>query len=417
MTIDQATLAKRLRDAREGSGLTQDQVAQSLQLSRSAIVQIEAANRAVSSLELSKLAKLYQRRIDQFFEEEEPAVQGPSSENIHYRAGEGVEESPEAQAEISRTIDLCRAGMQLDQLLGRKPRFGPPTYAFAPPTRKLEAVDQGARAAEEERRRLELGDAPMADMADLISNQEIWAAAAALRDDVSGIFLKHPELGMIILVNSGHVRARQRFSYAHEYAHALFDRDSAATMRTVSTFENRNDLREVRANAFAAAFLMPAAGVEAVLRFLNKGTPSRVYALVYDQATEQRTSPAIQAEERPAPGSQTITCKDVAVLAHHFGVSYMASAYRIRNLNFVNQAECETLIGQEATGRGYLELMHLTDYETLDPQPNRELRNQVAYLAIEAYRREAISRGRVLELSKLMDIPGAALLKLAAHAD
>jgi Zn-dependent peptidase ImmA (M78 family)/transcriptional regulator with XRE-family HTH domain len=414
MSIDQPTLARRLREARESSGLTQDEVAQALQLPRTAIVQIEGANRAVSSLELSTLARLYQRRIDAFFNEAEPIQQDETPLTVLYRAGDAIAESPESRAEMSGTIELCRIGMQLDQVLGRKPRLGPPAYAFTVPVKKLEAVEQGVRAAEQERRRLELGDAPIADLAEVISSQEVWTSAATLRDDVSGIFLRHPELGMVILINAEHNKARQRFSYAHEYAHALFDRDNSVT---VSAYGNRNDLHEVRANAFAAAFLMSPNGVAAVLRFLNKGTPSRVHALVYDQATEEKTSPAIQAEYRTAPGSQTITCKDVALLAHHFGVSYMAAAYRIRNLSYINQAECENLIAQDEKGRGYLKLMKLTDYEMNDPQPSRELKNQVAYKAIEAYRREEFSRGRMLELGKLLGIPGTELLKLAVDPD
>ncbi len=414
MSIDQLTLANRLRNARTRGGQTQDDVAAALNVPRTAIAQIEAGRRSVSSLELSQLAKLYRVPIDAFFLPEAGGADAPA-EQVFFRADAGVADSPDARAEIERTIELCREGMRLDQLLGRRSRLGPPAYDFSAPTRKHEAIEQGTRAAEEARRRLELGDAPLGDMADLLSAQEIWAAAASLRDDVSGVFLKHPELGMLVLVNAQHTLARQRFSYAHEFAHAMFDRDHLQALSTVSAFENRGDLREVRANAFAAAFLMPADGVESVLRFLNKGTPSRVQTMIYDQAAEENTSPPIQAEERATPGSQTITCKDVALLAHHFGVSYLASAYRLRNLNLINQGECEALIGQESSGRAYLSLMKMDDFDEPDPTPNRELNAMVAYLAIEAYRREEISRGRMLELSKLLGISGAALLRVASQ--
>lgn len=412
MIVDQTTLAQRLRDAREGCGLTQDEVALNLQLPRTAVVQIEAAKRAVSSLELSRLAKLYHRRIDSFFEDAEMAKEEPPLK-VLFRADSAIGDDPQAQAAVSKTIELCRIGGELDRLLGRRPRLGPPAYACSAPSRKAEAVEQGTLAAEEERRRLEIGDAPIADMAELISAQEIWAAAAAVRDDVSGVFLNHPDLGMVLLVNDDHVLARQRFSYAHEYAHGLFDRDEPVT---VSTFEKREDLREVRANAFAAAFLLPANGVTAMLRFLNKGTASRTHAWVYDLGMEEKSSPAIQAEERAAPGSQTVTAKDVAVIAHHFGASYLAATYRIRNLGFVNQPECEQLISQEESGRAFLRAMNLTDYEVKDPKPNRELRNQVAYLAFEAYRRDDFTRGQMLELSELLEIPGPELLRLATDS-
>ena len=162
---------------------------------------------------------------------------------------------------------------------------------------------------------------------------------------------------------------------------------------------------------------MPAGGVSALLKSLDKGTPSRQVAWVYDQAVEQAEVPAIEAERRPATGSQKITYKDVAALARHFGVSYKAAAYRIRNLNWVSQQECDSLIEQEASGKDYLSLLDWTsELEAKDPRPDRELKSQVADLAIEAFRREEISRGRLLELSKSLGVSGARLLRLAEAA-
>ena len=44
---------------------------------------------------------------------------------------------------------------------------------------------------------------------------------------------------------------------------------------------------------------------------------------------------------------------------------------------------------------------------------NRELKAQIAHLAIEAFQREEISRGRLLDLSKLLELSGKDLLQLA----
>ena len=67
-----------------------------------------------------------------------------------------------------------------------------------------------------------------------------------------------PAIGVFIVVNAVMRAVRRRFSFAHEYAHALLDRDR---LGTVSRTTERDDLSEVRANAFAAAFLLPAEGV------------------------------------------------------------------------------------------------------------------------------------------------------------
>ena len=412
MTIDQAVLGRRLRLAREASGLTQVDASEAIGLPRTAVVQMEAGNRAVSSLELARLARLYGHPIDSFFAEASEAAETP----LHaiYRAAPGFEQNAAHKSQFDAAVSLCREGVKLEQLLGHRARFGPPAYDFPLPRRQTEAVEQGSHVAAEERRRLELGDAPIADMADLITTQQIWASGARFPDEVSGVFMRNEELGMVILVNFHHVRGRKRFSYAHEYAHALFDRQKPVQ---VSTLGNRKELCEVRANAFAAAFLMPRGGVVSFLRSLDKATPSRHVAWVYDQATEDAEAP-IEAERRAVPGSQKITYKDVATLARHFGVSYKAAAFRIRNLNWVNFDECNSLLEQEGSARDYLTLLDFSDsVEGKDDAPaDRELRRQVAGLAIEAFRREQISRGRLLELSKPLGVPGSKLLKLAEAA-
>jgi transcriptional regulator with XRE-family HTH domain len=54
-----ALLARRLRSAREASGLTQAQVAKKLRLHRPAIAEIEAGRRNVGAYELKLMADLY----------------------------------------------------------------------------------------------------------------------------------------------------------------------------------------------------------------------------------------------------------------------------------------------------------------------------------------------------------------------
>ena len=53
------TLGERLREAREYLGFSQEEVATYLQVSRSALSNIESGQRKVDALELKKLASLY----------------------------------------------------------------------------------------------------------------------------------------------------------------------------------------------------------------------------------------------------------------------------------------------------------------------------------------------------------------------
>ena len=234
---------------------------------------------------------------------------------------------------------------------------------------------------------------PILDMSDLINSQSVWASGAKLPDDMSGLFLRHPSIGLCILVNFDHARARKRFSYAHEYAHALLDRQQIAT---VSLERNRSDPGEVRANAFAAAFLLPRTGVWAFLTARSKAGPSVVEQTVYDPAAEARAD-EVRAHRRAAPRSQVVTYEDIAALAHHFGVSYQAALYRLKSLAIVNDAQFTDLRDKEHFGKSYLELLQiLDDLDGRDERtPDREIVSQVVHLALEAYRREAISQGKL----------------------
>jgi len=278
----------------------------------------------------------------------------------------------------------------------------------------MEAVEQGNLVAEQERRRLGLGRNPISDVSDLINSQNVWASGARLPDEMSGLFPKHSSIGLCILVNFDHARARKRFSYAHEYAHALLDRQKTAT---VSLVQNRSDLGEVRANAFAASFLLPRTGVWAFLNARFKGGPSVVDQTVYDPATEQHAA-EVRGQRREPPRSQVLTYEDVAGLAHHFGVSYQAALFRLKSLGVVNESQFSELRDKEHFGKDYLQILAvLEDLEGKDEHaPDREIVSQVLHLALEAYRREEVSKGKLRDLSSLLGLPAKNLLARAEAA-
>jgi len=408
MAIDANELAKRLRQAREEAGINQQKAAHAIGVHRTSITQMEAGNRSVTTLELTRLADLYGQPVTWFLSQAE-------TEDVivaMHRAGPGLKNAPESRRQIDRCVAICREGVSLEGMLGHGPRKGPPSYSEPMPQSPWDAITQGQQVAEEERRRLGLGARPIADLVGLIAEQGIWASGAALPEKMSGLFLHHASIGLAILVNSSHVRARRRFSYAHEYAHALLDRDQPVIFTSA---DNAADLVEKRANAFAAAFLMPREGVADMLTALDKGQPSRAEESVFDAATGSH----FDAQTRSVARSQRITYQDAAALAHRFGVSYQAAVYRLVSLRHVTRPESDELLARESVGRDFLESLKMVDdLEGKDDKlrVERELRSQVARLAIEAYRREEISRGRLLDVAKLLDVPGAKLVAWAEAA-
>lgn len=410
--MNRLEIARRLREARELASISQNEAADALGLPRTAVTQMEGGNRAVSTLELSSLAELYRRPV-RWFLAEAPDVEEDVVVALH-RIAPGLDAGPDTRREVDRCVQICREGISLEGLLGREERDGPPAYRESVPRSTGEAVMQGERVAENERKRLELGGAPVADMTELLGDQGIWASTVDLPNTMSGLFLHHPSIGMAVLINAGHVRARQRFSLAHEYAHALLDRDRVVG---VSSADNSSERIEQRANAFAAAFLLPEAGLEEELRQLGKGQPARTDQIVFDVAT----GGSIQGQLRPAPRSQTIGFQDVAFVAHRFGVSYQAAVYRMKSLRYINQPESAQLLSPEleAAGKDYLRALHL--FEDLEEpvkaeRGTRELRSRVAHLGLEAYRLGEISRGRLLDVGRTIGVDGRKLLDLAEAA-
>ena len=403
-------IGRRIREARERRDISQQKVADALGIPRTAVTNLEAGTRNVSTLELTKLGALFNLSPAAFLDGS--AVSDLAV--VRARALLEATSSPEFGPVIDRMIDLCREGAELRRLLEQDTTVSMPNYAQRI-ANSGDAVRQGEARAREERRRLGLGNAPIGNLPELIGDQGIWVASAAkddFPDDVSGLFLHHSSIGMAVLINGSHKPVRQRFSYAHEYGHALFDRQEELRL---TQNRNSNELVEKRANAFAAGFLMPAGGVLDQLRVRGKGQPSRQAQFVYSVATDLNE----EAEIRPRTGSQVITFQDAAVLARHFGVSYEAMVWRLRNLDLLDTPATNALIEHRDDGRRYLEMLRLPDFfdaGATSEEPVWELRNQLAHLAVEAYRREEISQGRLREIGRKLRLPAADLLELAEAA-
>lgn len=402
--MDAAQLGSRLRAARDRRGLSQQAVADALGLPRTAITNIETGARAVSTLEMTKLADLYGQTPSYFLAANEQAAEDLSV--VLHRALPEIQGTPQIEKEIRRILDLYREGAGLRSLLDQASEQTVPNYAIRAAT-VGDAIRQGELVAQEERRRLRLGAAPIVNVAETISEQGVWTAATDLPNGLSGLFVNHPSIGLAILVNVSHGPVRRRFSYAHEYAHALFDRGETVT---TTRSQNASQLAEKRANAFAAAFLMPAEGVADHLRRLDKGSPSRRSQTLFDVANDSM----METELRTRPGSQSITYQDVASLARRFGVSYEAAVWRLKSLGHVGTGETTTLLSQKDTANRYMHALGFEDPSEAKEEPReQELLGQLARLAVEAFRQEEISRGRLMEIAKKLFSDPSVLVEFA----
>lgn len=395
MTIAQGELGRRLRGAREACGLTQEDVARQLDVSRSTVAQIELGNRVVSGVELSRLAYLFGKDMRSFV-----ASDGPGGEDVLvalFRRHPELSSDEDVLEALRRCVALGRELTTLERLLGiDRDMAAVAAYPLPRPRNKWEAIQQGERVAIEERRRLGLGLGALPNIEELLETQGVRTAQVTLPEDISGLTLIEPQIGCLVVSNHEHHVLRRRFSLAHEYCHVVVDRDQRGL---VSRGEDRDELLEVRANGFAASFLAPTEAVRQLVHALGKGHPSRMEAEVFDEAA------AVQGRARAAPGSQDVQLYDVVQLAHHFGVSRAVACYRLKSTQLITGDELERLFEQDRAGRGR-ELEQLLGLSEPDHQALRDaFRHRFVGLALEAFRRDEISRAKLVEVAAMVSVP------------
>ena len=391
MPIDQRELGRRLKQARESCGLTQDDTAREMAMVRATVAQIELGNRSVSGLELSRLAYLYARDIREFVSE---SFDENSLASVLLRAeddaGDGV------RTALRDCIALGHRLRDLEALLSiSRSTASVAAYPSVTLNSKWDAIQSGTQAAQEERRRLGLGSAPLSDMPSLLEAQGIRTGLIAMPSGISGLMISHPDVGLFLVVNREHPAVRQRFSWCHEYAHLLLDR---AQTGHVSRESERADLLEVRANVFAANFLMPEDGVRQFVSALGKGGASRMHADIFDE------SGVVPVDTRTAGGSQDLQIYDAVKLAYHFGVSVLSALYRLLNLRLITDKQFDSMRQLDQSGMSQ-QLASL--FGLIQPSAEENItafHRRYLFLALEAYRRDKISRRKLLEIAAKLGV-------------
>lgn len=111
-------MAARLKEAREYLGLSQDDVATALGISRPAVTNIESGNRKVEAIELDHLARLYGRSVNYFLSGETKEV----SEKVEFYARTVKGLSDKDLDEVARFADFLRASGTSKKATTRKPK-------------------------------------------------------------------------------------------------------------------------------------------------------------------------------------------------------------------------------------------------------------------------------------------------------
>lgn len=182
--------------------------------------------------------------------------------------------------------------------------------------------------------------------------------------NISGLFIAHPVAGKCALVNYSEDIYRQRFSAAHEMAHAIFDANKEASV----SFERSEaaDLVEVRANRFASCYLMPPA-------FLSKLPKPNGWS---------------DSEAVNWANKLRVSCSALAISLHQANLIDYATRTRFSQLRIPKEIKVDPELPESLNPTQRLRKKHLLE---------RGLSAHYVELCFEAYNSGVISQGRLTE--------------------
>ncbi len=357
MAISREALAARVKEAAAHAGMTQAQLAQLVDIDPSALSRALTGQRNFKSLELGLIAEALHVSVQDLLAEH-PA----SDVLIAARA------QPNANPAIEPALDRVRHMLDLDRLLAD---LGLESSA------EVQRAVHGQSPAEQGE---QLADGLRADIGladeDLPYDLDALAGVLERRLGVDVAFEPLP-LGLdglsatcdcfaLALVSSGTSATRQRYTLAHELGHLVAGDSQELTLDEDILGKRTPDER--RANAFAAAFLMPAAALtECVPRgFVSEELVSQLLA--------------------------------------RFGVSLDALAFRLHNVGLVN-APARDRIRAMSSSRITLRTNRTAD---LQARNERRLPGNLLSRAVEAY---ALGQMSIRPLATLLNVDPEQLLQ------
>jgi Zn-dependent peptidase ImmA (M78 family)/DNA-binding XRE family transcriptional regulator len=389
MTVTDEQFGERIRIARERFHLTQGELGEFVDLSTDDIDAIERGERSPATNALLKIAYAVGRNPSEFFDND--FVDGGALSAL-FRTISAPTDLRQLRRALQEGIAYALQFSSLERMVGidRATSLVDALDLPAPRTRD-DAFEQGESIAAQERQRLRLGSGRLDRLQHLLETQGVGTMAAPLPDGIAGLMLCDPRIGAFVLFNAEQPTARRRLSLAHEYGHVLMDRHRLGLLSHNRQYE---DLVELRADAFAAAFLMPKEGVQ---RSLGR-------AAGHDQAKEM-------AEGHATPGTPSIRMLQLAAVAQAFDVSRRSALRRINDLGLVSADDHDALREQDARGEGqpFSDLLGLFNHPAADSRS--ESRGRLMGLACEAYRLEKISRGKLNEIGRLVGVDRDAITR------
>lgn len=252
MKIDLSLISARLVQARSLQAVSSEEVSLLTGIDASRLLLIESGQQEPSGDELLILANYYARDFRDFVDSSRP--EPFKQTDILYRKYGDTFTSNDRRA-VQEFLFLCEMEAALEKELGRQAT----RFSFVPTGKYFKTHGEQAAIA----LRQSMGYNARQIRLDIYTDfRNIGFHVFRRRltnSEISGLYIEHPVAGHCILVNYDEDIYRQRFSAAHEAAHAIFDSSDAVSVsyEHFSSNYNPQDLKETRANRFASCYLMP----------------------------------------------------------------------------------------------------------------------------------------------------------------
>ena len=328
---------------------------------------IENGKRNVALDDLYQFCEFFKRPIDYFLKEK---LLKESGFKVLFRKNEGDRELAEVITEFE---NLCEKMCELEEIMENE--IKPPIsedYKY----KKNKLLLWGKHYASLERKKLDLGQAPIRNLAQMLEEKcglKIFYLPIPEERRVFGIFTFDENIGGCILINANSTAGNQLFSLAHEYGHFVFHKDRLG----IISFQKEEDTSDERlANYFASNFLMPD---EAVNDMFNVRIKNR----------------------------KDITAEDIIYLADYFGVSFQAMVFKLNNLKLVNDDKKEKLITDTWVG-GLRKAMNISEPE----RGRTKFPSLYLHLCIKAYQEDRITTAK---LADFLELPLYQAMKLGGE--
>lgn len=297
-------LSKRANNARKAAGFSLKDAADLLGFKNyQTLSDIEKGNRKLTATELCAMAKLYNRGLDYFFEEEFPSDLIPLWRK--------TSSSPSEQIQ-NKFQSFLENYSKLEHLLGLKKKWKDIQKVVDKSDFSEDGYSLARRLGKQTGEALNLGSRPARNMLNILENNlRVKILHLELENGISGACVVDDRLGVGILINAQDAPWRRNFDLAHELFHVVtwgvFTHDDVGD-GSIKTLPERY------ADAFASSLLLPEDSLREALEEIVIGGKIRLV--------------------------------DVIELAKDFEVSTEAILWRLVYLNFIKKEVVEELLAE-----------------------------------------------------------------------